>query len=271
MSCDRPARDGTRRMNIDIDVQLAYHLESATDILLQIEAADFADQRCLSTNLTTSTVSHFVRVAADEGLGERIWLRAEGRFGINYQARVEIDRPELDLAPLEAVAPHLLPGDVVRYLLPSRYCPSDEFQNFVAAEFGHLTGGAQIAVMREWIEAAFTYAPGSSNAQTTALDTFVQRQGICRDFAHVLITLARASTIPARFVSVYAPDVSPPDFHAVAEVYLAGTWHLVDPTGMARADTIVRIGVGPDASGVAFLTGFAPMSFINQSVSVSRV
>jgi transglutaminase-like putative cysteine protease len=92
-----------------------------------------------------------------------------------------------------------------------------------------------------------------------------------RDFAHVLITMARASTIPARFVSVYAPDVDPPDFHAVAEVYLDEAWHLVDPTGMAGPDTIARIGVGADAADVAFMSSFGMMTLREQTVSVIRV
>ncbi|AXS39743.1 transglutaminase family protein [Breoghania sp. L-A4] len=257
-------------MILDLHVHLAYRLARPTDLLLQIEAADLADQKVLSTSLDTSDVSHFVRVAAEDGLGERIWLRAEEEFHCDYSARIDVDRPTLDISALDAVAPHLLPGDTVRYLMPSRYCPSDEFQTFAAAEFGHLEGGARIAAMRDWINGAFSYVPGASNAQTTALDSFVQRQGICRDFAHVLITLARASTIPARFASVYAPGVSPPDFHAVAEVYLDGTWHLVDATGMAPADTIARIGVGPDAANVAFLSAFGQVTFVEQSVSVTQ-
>ena len=212
---------------------------------------------------------HFARVGAEDGLGERIWLRAETEFRCDYSARVAVERPALDVATLRAVPAHLIPGNVVRYLMPSRYCPSDEFQSFVAAEFGDLQGGARIAAIRDWIHAAFAYVPGSSNAQTTAMDTFVQRQGICRDFAHVLITLARASTIPARFASVYAPGVTPPDFHAVAEVYLDGTWHLIDPTGMAGADTIARIGVGADAADVAFLNAFGQMSLLRHEVSVT--
>ncbi|MFP7569838.1 transglutaminase-like domain-containing protein [Marivita sp. S2033] len=257
-------------MILDINVHLAYRLDVPLDLLLQIEAADLADQRLVSANIQTSDVSHFVRVAAEDGLGERIWIRADGLFRCDYTARLDIDRPVLDIAPLSAVPPHLLPGDTVRYLMPSRYCPSDEFQTFVAAEFGHLSGGAQIAAMRDWITGAFEYVPGASNAQTTALDTFVQRQGVCRDFAHVMVTLARAATIPARFASVYAPDVTPQDFHAVAEIYLEGTWHLVDATGMARADTIARIGIGPDAANVAFLSAFGKIMFEAQSVSVTR-
>ena len=256
-------------MELDVNVHLKYKLSGSTDLLLQIEIADLADQKLQSSKLDTSDVHHLARVAADEGLGERIWLRANGEFSCDYAARVIIDRPVLDISTLQAVPPHLLPGNTVRYLMPSRYCPSDEFQSFVAAEFGDHQGGARIAAMRDWINKAFSYVPGSSNAQTTALDSFVQRQGVCRDYAHVMVALARASTIPARFASVYAPGVTPPDFHAVAEVYLEGTWHLIDATGMAPADTIARIGVGPDAAGVAFLNVFGQTTVIKQSVSVT--
>lgn len=257
-------------MLLDLTVHLDYALAGPTDLLLQIEAAETSDQHVLSKDLRSSRVSHFVRVDAEAGLGERIWLRAEDRLCCDYTARVAIDRAAPDIAGLEAVPPHRLPGDAVGYLMPSRYCPSDEFQAFAAAEFGHLQGGALIAALRDWIRGAFRYVPGVSNAQTTALDTFVQRQGICRDFAHVLVTLARAAAIPARFASVYAPRVTPSDFHAVAEVYLTGGWQLVDPSGMATADEIVRIGVGPDASGVAFLTAFGSMTLQAQSVAVTR-
>jgi transglutaminase-like putative cysteine protease len=256
-------------MELNVNVQLAYQLSGPTDLLLQIEVADLADQRLQSSSLEIPEAEHLVRVAADDSVGERIWIRADGSFRCDYAARVVVTRPALDISSLKPVAPHLLPGDTVRYLLPSRYCPSDEFQSFVEAEFGGDQGGARIAAIRDWIAGAFSYVPGASNAQTTALDTFVQRQGVCRDYAHVLIALARASAIPARFASVYAPGVSPPDFHAVAEVFLDGRWHLVDATGMATADSMARIGVGPDASGVAFLTTFGKCTFVRQSVSVT--
>ncbi|MEL6360973.1 MAG: transglutaminase family protein [Pseudomonadota bacterium] len=258
-------------MILDVNVHLRYRFDTPTDVLLQIEVPHLADQRLVSSDIQTSDVSHFARVAAEDGLGERIWLRMSGEFQCDYSARIDVDRPAMDIAALHTVPPHLLPGDTVRYLMPSRYCPSDEFQAFVTAEFGQLQGGARIAAMRDWIHRSFAYVPGSSNAQTTALDTFVQRQGICRDFAHVMITLARASAVPARFASVYAPGVTPPDFHAVAEVFLDGMWHLVDPTGMANADQIARIGVGPDASGVAFLSSFGRSLLVDQSVSVQRL
>lgn len=256
-------------MMLDINVHLHYHLAQPTDLLLQVEAADGGGQQLVRANIKLSETEYFSRIAAEQDLGERIWLRSDSDFLCDYSARIDVHRTVLDIGSLDAVAPHLLPADAVRYLMPSRYCPCDEMQSFVSAEFGQLAGGARIAAMRDWIGDKFQYVVGSSTAQTTALDTFVQRQGICRDFAHVMICLARASAVPARFVSAYAPDVTPPDFHAMAEVFLDDAWHLVDATGMAQPDATAIIGVGLDAAEVAFLSSYGPMQLISQSVDVS--
>ena len=87
----------------------------------------------------------------------------------------------------------------------------------------------------------------------------------------MLIAFARAAGIPARFVSAYAPNVTPQDFHAVAEVYLEGGWHLIDATGMAQASDIARICVGRDAADASFMTSYGWMELREQSVDVRRV
>ncbi len=257
-------------MELDIAVRLDYAVGGPVDLLLQIEAAALRDQRILSSSFDTGAAGEGWAVAAESEVGRRLWFQLGQDFQCHYEARVAIDRQATDLSNLPQVQPRNLPGEVIRYLMPSRYCPSDQFQAFVNAEFGGTQGGARVSALRDWIQQRFAYVPGASGPQTTALDTFVQRQGVCRDFAHVLITMARASTIPARFVSVYAPDVTPPDFHAVAEVYLGDAWHLVDPTGMAGPENIARIGVGEDASGVAFMTSFGSMMLRQQTVTVTR-
>ncbi|MEL6737503.1 MAG: transglutaminase domain-containing protein, partial [Pseudomonadota bacterium] len=88
--------------------------------------------------------------------------------------------------------------------------------------------------------------------------------------------LARASAIPARYVACYAPGVTPQDFHAVAQVFLAdpasvyhGHWHLVDATGMADLEHAAIIGIGRDAGDVSFLTSFGPMQFGESAVDVA--
>ena len=263
-------------MAISIQTSFAFELERPTDVLLQFEAADIPEQSILSSHTRMTTAEHCARVPAQDDIGERIWLRAEGLFEVDYKATVDPQRLLPDIQTLRKLDPHDMPGEAVEYLFDSRYCPADQFQPFVEAEFGGTEGGERIAAIRDWIEHNFSYQPGTSDARTGALDSFVERRGICRDYAHVMVTLARASTIPARYVACYAPGVEPPDFHAVAEVFLddpttqgGGAWHLVDATGMADPAETAKIGIGRDAADVSFLTSFGPNKFLRSNVKVT--
>jgi transglutaminase-like putative cysteine protease len=256
-------------MKISIEAMLDYQLERPTDILLQIEAAAIPEQVIESANLTVSDNAHFARVFAHDAIGERIWVRADGRITPAYSATVSIQRIVADSLEHPIVPPHPLPGEAVQYLMGSRYCPSDQFQSFVDGEFGDIGGGAKIVAKRDWVRGHFRDVPGVSTSETTAADTFIRREGVCRDYAHVLITLARAAGVPARIASVYALGVEPQDFHAVAEVFLGGEWHLVDATGMAEEGAMAKIGVGRDAADVSFLTVFGTAVMTAQSVRVS--
>jgi transglutaminase-like putative cysteine protease len=125
--------------------------------------------------------------------------------------------------------------------------------------------------MADWIYEHVDYCPGSSDGTTTAIDVFVKRQGVCRDFAHLLISFVRAAGVPARMASAYAWQLDPPDFHAVVEVWLDGDWYLVDPTRLAPVDGLVRIAVGRDATDIAFMSIFGTAELKDQSVSVTRI
>ena len=255
-------------MKLNIRTKLDYRFAEPSDLLLQVEAAVIPEQRIDDAWIGLSACDNFARIPAQDGIGERLWLRVEERLTVDYRATVTIDRRSVDWGALAKIPLHQLPAEAVQYLMASRYCFSDQFETFVKSEFGHLEGGAQILAMRDWIEAHVSYVPGVSTSDTTALDTFVRRQGICRDFAHVMITLARAAGVPARIASVYALGVEPQDFHAVAEIFLSGAWHLIDATGMAREGVMATIGVGRDAADVAFLTAYGDARLHHQSVWV---
>ncbi len=98
-----------------------------------------------------------------------------------------------------------------------------------------------------------SYIPGTSDPIDGAADTLLAGAGVCRDYAHLVVALLRALNIPARLVAVYAPGCSPMDFHAVAEAIVDGEWVVVDATGLAPRQSLVRISTGRDAADTAFL------------------
>jgi transglutaminase-like putative cysteine protease len=258
-------------MRLAIDVHLDYGFPEPADVLLQIEAAMMADQRIESETLVIRS-DHAIRaITGEEGIGQRCWARGEQRLVADYSAIVALDRPSLSIGGLPATDVRDLPSGAVRYLLPSRYCESDRLEHFVRRKFAGLTGGALAIALVDWVRGALEYSNAASDGRSTALSTFAERRGVCRDYAHLLVALARAGEIPARCVAAYAPGVDPPDFHAVAELWLDGAWHLVDATGMASCRDIARVAVGLDATDIAFMTIFGSAYLIEQTVSVRRI
>ena len=255
-------------MRLAIDVLLDYGFVYPADVLLQVEVAAMPDQRIESEALTVWSDTPIAAVVGEDGIGQRCWARGQGRLVAEYHAVVAIDRPPVELARYGATSVRELPGATVGYLLPSRYCEADRFDNFVRQTFGGLRGGPLAAAIADWIRTNLTYASGSSDGSSTAISTFVERRGVCRDYAHLLVAMARAAEIPARCVAVYAPGVDPPDFHAVAELWLDGAWRLVDATGMASCADLARVAVGRDATDIAFMTIFGRADLWAQRVAV---
>lgn len=170
-----------------------------------------------------------------------------GAFQLRYAAQVD---EATQVVPEREV-------DELLYRRPSRYCDSDRLAQVAYTHFRGLTGHELVQAVREWVRANIAYTPGSSRVVDGALETYLSRKGVCRDSAHLVITFLRAMGLPARLVSVYAPGLVPMDFHAVAEVLLEGTWYVVDATGLAPRDAMVRIATGRDASDTAFLNTLA--------------
>jgi transglutaminase-like putative cysteine protease len=144
--------------------------------------------------------------------------------------------------------------DIIEYRRPSRYAESDSLFAISRSEFKGLSGKPLLDAVTSWVGTHLSYVTGGSQPTDGAVQTMLKRQGVCRDFAHLVIALLRAHDVPARLVSVYAPGLQPMDFHAVAEAYVEGDWHVVDATSLAPRETLVRIATGMDASETAFLS-----------------
>jgi len=245
---------------------VANRYAALTEIMAKIQVAHAPGQTIISEGLTV-TPHH--DLAADE-LDDGRLLRGvvEGDVEIAYYAVVEVEpRAEIH-AELVQLEWSELPAEVLSYLMPSRYCPADQFLRFTAREFGELSGGAKVLAIIAWIQDHLDYIHGVSTPQTTAEQTFVDRAGVCRDFTHLGIALCRAGGIPARAVAAYALALDPPDFHAVFEVWLGDGWWLVDPTGLAPVAGLIRIAHGRDAADIAFLTTSGAIEPIAMRVSV---
>ena len=187
-------------MRLSIDAHLDYGLSAPADLLFALEVAQMHDQRLITDRLVVGGVEPMRPIAAEESLGRRTWAHGRDRVTAHYTAVVDIERAPVVLAGLAADDLKLLPALVIPYLFPSRYCEADRFETAVYREFGDAEGGDKIAAMAEWIRNHLDYVPGSSDVNTTAADTFVAHRGVCRDFAHLLIAMARAAGIPARMV-----------------------------------------------------------------------
>lgn len=256
-------------MRLTIDVALDYGFAEPADVLLQIEVAAMADQALIVDDLKVTSREPLRAVPGEEAVGQRCWALGEGHFAARYHGVVEIDRANHPIDTLGETRTRDLPALVVPYLMASRYCQADRFTTFVRGEFPGLGGGALAVAIRDWVAGHLTYRSGTSSGVTTAIDTFVTREGVCRDYAHLTAALMRAGGIPARCVGGYAPGVTPEDFHAVVEVWLEDGWHLIDATGMSSPLDFARVAVGRDATDIAFMTSFGDARLIEQSVRVT--
>lgn len=241
---------------IQVGSMLQYDVQSPSTFLLNVSVTQ-NDHQATCEEFITVEPFHRVEECAVGSLGNRL-LRLSvkpGPLTINYRATVELHADEVDSANVGESQYEDLPADVLTYLNPSRFCESDKLFRFAAEEFGGLIPGySRVTAICNWTYDHLNYTPGSTGPTTTACDVLLQRTGVCRDYAHVAISLCRAMGIPARYVSGYAVNLQPPDFHGFFEAYLDGRWFLFDATRLAPVGGFVRIGTGRDAADVAFAT-----------------
>jgi transglutaminase-like putative cysteine protease len=170
-----------------------------------------------------------------------------------------------------AEAPEILDYELIEYLRPSRYAESDKLATIAAQEFGGIDAPDELlAGVAAWVGGHLSYVSGSSDPIDGSVDTYLLGKGVCRDYAHLVVAFLRARNVPARLVAVYAPGLSPMDFHAVAEAYVDGTWRVVDGTLLAPRSSLVRIATGRDAADTAFLDSFGGgIAFNNATVTAT--
>lgn len=260
-------------MQFRLRCELQYDIATPTTLILNVEAQRGGRQRILGEAFTIEPqVQSEEHEVPETGNRYRRMLLQPGRYSVWYTAEIESSPTTTSVASIPQVPIVDLPFDVMNHLYPSRYCQSDKLARFAWRQFGDIADGYEkVTAICNWIYENVDYLEGSSDSSTSAYDTFTLRAGVCRDFAHLGITFARALGIPARFVSAYALDLVPQDFHAVFEAYLGGQWYLFDATRLCPLDGILKIAVGRDAADSAFLTFFGQLSGPPKLIKVERL
>jgi transglutaminase-like putative cysteine protease len=170
--------------------------------------------------------------------------------------------PEAVQQPVEG-----LPDDVIVYLLGSRYCETDQLSDTAWRLFGGIQGGwARVQAICDYVHGRIRFDYQDACATRTAWQGYNDQVGVCRDFAHLAITLCRCMNIPARYCTGYLGDIGippvdyPMDFSAWFEAYLDGRWYTFDARHNTPRIGRVLMATGRDATDVAISTSFGPSS-----------
>jgi transglutaminase-like putative cysteine protease len=240
---------------------LSVEVQTPARIVLQLAVARLAGAQVDETMTVTvdGRPLDYRSVEAPHGGRWDLLDAPVGQLNIEYAATIDG----------QAVPPDDGEADQVRYLRASRYAESDRLFALARSEFAGLGKGHDLlAAVSSWVGTRLIYLPGSSRPTDGAVDTLLAGQGVCRDYAHLVVALLRALDVPARVVAVYAPGLDPMDFHAVAEAFVDGIWQVVDATLLAPRSTLVRISTGLDATDTAFLSSYrGDIMMIDQRVT----
>ena len=187
-----------------------------------------------------------------------------GRIAISSDFVIQDSGAPDPAAPeAEQLAVEQLPDDVLIYLLGSRYCDTDHLTNTAWSLFGATPmGWARVQAICDYVHERLSFGYHHASASRTAWDGFNEQRGVCRDFAHLAITLCRCMNIPARYCTGYLGDIGVPavpdpmDFSAWFEVYLGGRWYTFDARHNKPRIGRILVARGRDATDVALSTAF---------------
>jgi transglutaminase-like putative cysteine protease len=261
-------------MRVQVGCEFQYDAAGSTPTVWQVRPRADPTQRLAAESWeTTPSVARSSYLDAYGNICDRLTL-PPGQTVLRYDAQVEVADVFDDADPNARQIPvESLPDDAMVYLLPSRFCLSDVLRDDAWQLFGATDPGwPRVAAVCDWVHQNVQFQVGSSSPLTSALDVWQSRFGVCRDFAHLGLTLCRSLNIPARYVFGYLPDIGvdppypPMDFCAWFEAYLGNRWWTFDPRNNEPRIGRVVIGRGRDALDVAMVTSYgAP---ILQSMTV---
>jgi len=157
-----------------------------------------------------------------------------------------------------------LPDECLLFLMGSRYCETDRLSQIAWDRFGQMAPGwGRVQAICDFVNAHITFGYHNARSTRTAYEAYQEQVGVCRDFAHLALTLLRCMNIPARYVNGYLGDIgvpilNPQDFSAWIEVYLGGRWMTFDPRNNVPRIGRIVVARGRDAADVPLINSFGP-------------
>lgn len=238
---------------------LSFELTTHTPLILMLRARSGRDQWVANESFDLDPMPAVTEYTDPHGnLGQRL-VAPPGTFRIRHRSDVQTTAALAEAPGAAFVAPQHLPDEVLPFLLPSRYCESEQFVQMAREIVGDAAPGYdQVLAIAEWIHRYVRLNPASPHFQQSAADLNRSREGVCREFAHLGMALCRALCIPARMVVGYLYRLEPMDMHAWFEAYVGGAWYTFDATQATRRGGRVAIGRGRDAVDVAVYNQFGP-------------
>ncbi|HWE62937.1 MAG TPA: transglutaminase family protein [Chloroflexota bacterium] len=251
-------------MQVRIGCEFQYEVPVETPSVVQVQPHEVGDHRLIRE--TWETTPGIAGALYHDLYGNtcRRLILPKGAVTLRYDAICEVpDRFDEIAEDAEEIPIADLPDEALIYTMPSRYCLSDVLGNTAWALFGQAKPGwARVQAICDWVHHNLRFQYGTSTPLTTAVDVYVAREGVCRDFTQLGISFCRALNIPARYVFGYLPDIgvpppdAPMDFCAWFEAYLGDRWYTFDPRNNAPRTARVVIGRGRDALDVAMVTSY---------------
>lgn len=184
--------------------------------------------------------------------------RLFNEFVIADSGAPEVRAPDVPVAPVSDLPPEALP-----FLLASRYCETERLMQTAWNMFGGIVSArARVEAIVDWVHHHIQFGYPFARNTRTAWEGYQEQVGVCRDFAHLAVTLCRCVNIPARYCTGYLGDIgvpkvdAPMDFSAWFEVFVDGGWYTYDARhNQPRIGRIV-MARGRDATDVAITTAF---------------
>ncbi len=243
-------------------------LHSGNELLVESLGVPFPPNTVVpATDYTDSFGNRCARFLAPAG-----HLRPSGSNIVEADSFPDVQYPDAVQMPIQD-----LPSEVLRFLLPSRYCEVDQFGAIAHSQFGSTKPGWGRAVaIRDWVHEKITFNYNAARPTKTSTDVFIERVGVCRDFQHLAITLTRCMNIPARYVTGYIGDIRQPfsgpgDFSAWYQVFLDGRWIDLDARHNYPRLGRILMATGRDAADVAITTSFGAANLVRFYVESNEI